>query len=41
MVSPLPVESRSRLVDILDSMALLQNSRAPFGDRYRPVEKRR
>ncbi|MCO4254457.1 hypothetical protein [Pseudarthrobacter cellobiosi] len=40
MVSPLPAESRSRPVDMLHSMTLLQNSMAAFGDRYRPVEKR-
>lgn len=41
MVSPLPGEasSRSRPVDMLHSMTLLQ-SLAAFADRYRPVEKR-
>lgn len=41
MVSPLPTESRSRPVDILHSMTLLQSSLVAFGDRYRPVENRR
>jgi hypothetical protein len=41
MVSPLPTESRARPVDILGSMTLLQSSLAAFGDRYRPIEKRR
>jgi hypothetical protein len=40
MVSRLPAESCSRPVDMLDSMALLQNFLAAFGERYRPVEKR-
>ncbi|MFJ5695929.1 hypothetical protein ACIP9X_19030 [Arthrobacter sp. NPDC093125] len=40
MVSPLPAESRSRPVDILGSMTLLQSSLVAFGDRYRPAEKR-
>jgi hypothetical protein len=39
MVSPLPAESRSRPVDILGSMTLLQSSLVAFGDRYRPAEK--
>ncbi|WP_247040377.1 hypothetical protein [Arthrobacter rhizosphaerae] len=38
MVIPLPAGSGSRPVDLVDSMALLQNSLADFGDRYRPVE---
>jgi hypothetical protein len=43
MVSRLPgdASSRARPVDMLGSMALLQNSLAAFCDRYRPVEKRR
>ncbi|MET1088319.1 MAG: hypothetical protein ABWY04_14570 [Arthrobacter sp.] len=41
MVSPLPAESDSRPVDMLHSMPLLQSSLVAFGDRYRPVEKRR
>jgi hypothetical protein len=41
VVSPLSAESRSRPIDMLDSMALLQSSLVTFGDRYRPVEKRR
>ncbi|MEO5317743.1 hypothetical protein PV761_03990 [Arthrobacter sp. CC3] len=40
MVSPLPAETRSRPVDILGSMTLLQSSLVAFGDRYRPAEKR-
>lgn len=40
MVSPLRAESRSRPVDMLGSMTLLQSSLAAFADRYRPVEKR-
>ncbi|MET3172774.1 UNVERIFIED_ORG: hypothetical protein ABIB52_000602 [Arthrobacter sp. UYCu721] len=40
MVSPLRAESRSRPVDMLGSMTLLQGSLVVFGDRYRPVEKR-
>ncbi|CAH0129363.1 hypothetical protein SRABI83_00200 [Arthrobacter sp. Bi83] len=41
MVSPLPgpASSRSRPVDILGSMTLLQSSLVAFGDKYRPVEK--
>ena len=38
MVSRLPAGSGSRPVDLVDSMALLQNSLADFGDRYRPVD---
>ncbi|MBE4720123.1 hypothetical protein DAD99_18865 [Pseudarthrobacter sp. AB1] len=41
MVSPLPAECRSRPVDILHSMTLLQSTLVAFGDRYRPVEKHR
>lgn len=41
MVSRLPAAVGSRPVDMLDSMALLQNSLAAFGDRYRPAEKLR
>lgn len=41
MVSPLPGESSSRPVDKLGSMTLLQSSLVAFGDRYRPIEKRR
>ena len=40
MVSPLPAETRSRPVDILGSMTLLQSSLVAFSDRYRPAEKR-
>ena len=40
MVSPLPAETRSRPVDILGSMTLLQSFLVAFGDRYRPAEKR-
>jgi hypothetical protein len=39
MVSPLSAGDRSRPVDMLDSMAMLQGSLAAFADRYRPVEK--
>ncbi|WP_461189099.1 hypothetical protein [Arthrobacter sp. Z4-13] len=41
MVSPLAAAGGSRPVDMPDSLTLLQNSMAAFGDRYRPVEKRR
>jgi hypothetical protein len=41
MVNPLAAEPGSRPVDILHSMPLLQSSMVTFGDRYRPVEKRR
>ncbi|MGF4046241.1 hypothetical protein ACX800_22400 [Paenarthrobacter nitroguajacolicus] len=41
MVSPLPAGSGSRPVDLLDSMVLLQNSLAAFGDRYRPALEKR
>jgi hypothetical protein len=36
MVSRLPTESRSRPVDTLHSMTLLQSSLIAFADRYRP-----
>jgi hypothetical protein len=43
MVSPLSGQagSRSRPVDILGSMALLQDTLTIFAERYRPVEQRR
>ncbi|MET3172829.1 UNVERIFIED_ORG: hypothetical protein ABIB52_000657 [Arthrobacter sp. UYCu721] len=41
MVSPLSAESRSRPVDMLGSMTLLQSSLAAFAERYRPLEGRR
>ncbi len=41
IVNPLPAESRSRPADMLHSMALLQSYLVAFGDRCRPVEKRR
>jgi hypothetical protein len=41
MVTPLPTEFRSRPVDILGNLRLLQSSLIAFADRYRPVEKSR
>jgi hypothetical protein len=41
MVTPLSGADGSRPVDMLDKVPELQSSLVAFGDKYRPVEKRR